>query len=208
MKTFAGIAKFAVPLLALAVAACSSGPRPLSQPLPSPRPSWEKPAPPAHGAAPAAPVVPAGPPTVARIGSYMDGLETELRRHVHGEGIIVARMGDDITLVLRTDILFARNGSMEADDVLEPLAAVLGSYVHISVAVSGFTDTVGTPDQNLAVSQKRAKMIADGLAHEGVAPQRITAQGFGETHLRVATGDDKKEPRNRRIEILLKAKPG
>jgi flagellar motor protein MotB len=26
--------------------------------------------------------------------------------------------------------------------------------------------------------------------------------------LRVATGDDKKEPRNRRIEILLKAKPG
>lgn len=138
----------------------------------------------------------------------MDGLETELRRHLHGEGIIVARMGDDITLVLRTDILFARDGTMDADNVLEPLGAVLGSYVHTSVAVGGFTDTVGAPEKNLAISQKRAKMIADALAHEGVAAQRITAQGFGETHLRVATGDDKKEPRNRRIEILLKAKPG
>ena len=159
-------------------------------------------------ARPVVPVAPAGPLTVARIGSYMDGLETTLRQHVHGDGIVIARRGDDITVVLRNDILFARDGTMNADDILEPLGAVLGAYVHTSVSVGGFTDTVGTPEQNLAVSTKRARLIADALAHEGVAQQRITSQGFGETRLRVATGDDKKEPRNRRIEILLKAKPG
>jgi flagellar motor protein MotB len=37
---------------------------------------------------------------------------------------------------------------------------------------------------------------------------RISSQGFGETHLRVMTGDSRKEPRNRRIEILIKALPG
>jgi len=120
----------------------------------------------------------------------------------------VARMGDDITIIVRNDKLFDRDGTLDADDVLEPLGAVLGGYVHTSVAVSGFTDTVGAPEQNLALSQKRAKLIAAALGHEGVASQRITAQGLGEAHLRIATGDDKKEPRNRRIEILLKARPG
>jgi outer membrane protein OmpA-like peptidoglycan-associated protein len=210
MKKFASIAKLAVPLLTLSLAACGGAKHTVAEPpsagmQPVQRPVWEKPSAPAH---PAATVVPSGPLTVARIGSYMDGLESELRRHVHGDGIIVARVGDDITLVVRNDRLFARDGTLSADDILEPLGAVLGTYVHTIVAVSGYTDTVGTPDQNLALSEKRAKMIADGLAHEGVAQQRITSQGFGETHLRVATGDDKKEPRNRRIEILLKAKPG
>jgi outer membrane protein OmpA-like peptidoglycan-associated protein len=74
--------------------------------------------------------------------------------------------------------------------------------------VCGYTDTVGPAAENLAVSQRRAKAVADALAHEGVAPQRISSQGFGEMHLKVATGDDKKEPRNRRIEIVLKARPG
>ena len=201
------VAKFAVPLLALSLAACGGGPRriadvpsaPAQQPVA--RPVVQKPSTPPRA-------VPTGPLTVARIGSYMDGLESELRRHVHGDGIIVARMGDDITLVMRNDKLFARDGTLDADDILEPLGAVLGSYVHTSVAVNGYTDTVGAPEQNLSLSQRRARTVADALAHEGVAPQRITAQGFGETHLRVATGDDKKEPRNRRIEILLKAKPG
>jgi outer membrane protein OmpA-like peptidoglycan-associated protein len=206
MKQFADIARYAIPFLALSLAACGGGPRHVAEVPAPPRevthPISPKPPPPAHSAAPS------GPLTVARIGSYMDGLESELRRHLHGDGIIVARMGDDITLIVRNDKLFARDGTLDADDILEPLGAVLGSYFHTSVAVSGFTDTAGEPERNLALSQKRAKLIADALAHEGVAPQRIVSQGFGESHLRIATGDDKKEPRNRRIEILLKAKPG
>jgi outer membrane protein OmpA-like peptidoglycan-associated protein len=92
--------------------------------------------------------------------------------------------------------------------VLEPLAAVLRGYPHTVIQVSGFTDTWGAPEQNLALSQKRAKAIADALIHEGLPAARISAQGFGATHLRVATGDNKKEPRNRRTELLIKARPG
>ncbi len=194
-----------IPLLALPVAACGGGPRPVAD-LPMPRP-----APAVHNAAPrhaAAPVTtaPTGPLTLARVDSYMDGLESELRHHLHG--VVVARQGENINLVVPNALLFSSDGGVAGDDVLEPLAAILKNYGHTTVQVSGYTDTAGSPQSNLAVSQKRARLIADALAHEGVSPARLSSQGFGETHLRVATGDNKAEPRNRRIEILIKAKPG
>jgi outer membrane protein OmpA-like peptidoglycan-associated protein len=95
----------------------------------------------------------------------MDALEADLRRHVHGKGISVARQGDDITVVVRNDRLFTSQGMLAGDDVLEPLGAVLDGYVHTRVTVTGFTDTSGTPDQNLEVSQKRSRQVADALAH-------------------------------------------
>jgi outer membrane protein OmpA-like peptidoglycan-associated protein len=211
------VAAFAVPFLALVLSACADQPEPFygsssdGPPRPLAKHVAPKPAPRPRLAGPLAPVVPGGPQgplIVARVGSYMDALEADLRRHVHGKGIAVARQGDDITVVVRNDRLFSEGGLLSGDDVLEPLGAVLDGYVHTKVSVNGYTDTSGTPDQNLEISQRRARQVADALAHEGVAPERISWQGLGESHLRVATGDNKKEPRNRRIEIYVKARPG
>ena len=207
----------AIPLLALGLAACGGGPRPggdfglpRMRPSDTGRPSASPPsrphAPPVTNVAP--PHGPAGPLTVARIGSYTDALEVELRRHVHGPGIVVARQGDAITVVVPNALLFSGDGGVNGDDVLEPLAAVLRAYAHTTVVVGGFTDTIGAPDKNMAVSQKRARQIAGALAHEGVAGNRLSSQGYGETHLRIRTGDDKAEPRNRRIEFLITPRPG
>ena len=217
---------FAIPFLALALSACAedrepffgpSGyapPRPLAKrvaPKPAPKPRVAGSLTPISPAGPLRPVAPGGPQgplIVARVGSYMDALEADLRRHIHGKGITVARQGDDITVVVRDDRLFGDGGMLAGDDVLEPLGAVLDGYVHTKVTVNGFTDTSGTPDKNIELSQKRARQVADALTHEGVAPDRITWQGLGESRLRIATGDNRKEPRNRRIEISLKARPG
>jgi len=212
------LVKFATPALALALAACAGEPRPVFAPPPPIRESREEP-PPHHASPPpthrpqqppaahtVAPHGPQGPLVLAKVESYMDALETDLRRHVHGA--VIARQGNNITLVIANDKLFSADGGVNGDDVLEPLGAVLRGYVHTAVAVSGYTDTSGAPEKNQAVSEKRARSIADALVHEGVQANRISAQGFGETHLRIATGDNKSEPRNRRIEILLKARPG
>ena len=197
-------------VLALLLSACGGGPGPLGEPPPlrpaeRERPVWQKPSPPAHAAAPAV-QGPAGPLTVARVGDYMDGLEMQLRHHLRG--VLVARQGDNLTVVIPNAALFAEDGGVAGDDVLEPLGAILRGYSHAFVQVNGFTDTSGTPEQNLALSQKRAQAIAVALAHEGVPPQRLSSQGFGETHLRIATGDNKKEPRNRRIELVIRPRPG
>jgi outer membrane protein OmpA-like peptidoglycan-associated protein len=210
------IRHLSVPAFALALAACGGGPRPIYEPPPpryareAPLPHASYPAPSAHATAPAA-LVPAGfagPLTVARIEPYMDALETDLRRHVHARGIVTARRGNEIDIVVENDLLFTADGGVAGDDVLEPLAAILRGYAHTAIAVGGYTDTAGTPDGNMALSQKHAHLVADALVHEGVPAGRISAQGYGETHLRIATGDHKKEPRNRRIEILIRAVPG
>ena len=210
--------KFVAPALALALAACAGEPRPMFEPPPPFRESREEP-PPRHVPPPTAhrpsrpppehtvaPNGPQGPLMVAKVESYMDAMETDLRRHVHGA--VIARQGNNINLVITNDKLFSADGGVNGDDVLEPLAAVLRGYVHTTVAVSAYTDTSGAADRNLAVSDKRAHAIAGALAREGVQASRITAQGYGETHLRIATGDDKSDPRNRRIEVLLRARPG
>jgi outer membrane protein OmpA-like peptidoglycan-associated protein len=215
--------RLSVPALALVLAACGGSPRPIHE-APPPGSTTETivvpsegrfsrhpvPVPPAHGAAPAALIAPglAGPLTVARVEPYMDALETDLRRHVHARGLVTQRRGNEINIVIANDLLFTPDGGVAGDEVLEPLASILRGYAHTAVAVGGYTDTAGTPQQNLAVSQKRARQIADALVHEGVPGGRIGAQGYGETHLRIATGDHKSEPRNRRIEILIKPAPG
>ncbi|MEJ0026389.1 MAG: OmpA family protein [Rhizomicrobium sp.] len=213
--------KLSVVLLALGLPACGGGPRPIYEPPPPgpDRTARETPhapiaRPPARAAAPgivpAAPIPPglAGPLIVARIEPYMDALETALRRHVHARGLVTARRGNDIAIVIENSLLFTEDGGVAGDDVLEPLAAILRGYAHTAIAVNGYTDTAGTPAQNLALSQKRARAVADALAHEGVPAGRISAQGLGETHLAVMTGDGKKEPRNRRTEILIRPLPG
>lgn len=206
---FMRLAKSPVLLLVLLLSGCGGGPRPITEPPPAgpspvqPRPTWQKPQSPS-----ATPTVqgPQGPLVVARVGDYMDSLEMALRRHLRG--VIVSRQGDRLAIVIPDTALFSSDGGVDGDDVLDPLAAVLRGYPHAFVQVNGYTDTTGTPDQNLAVSQKRARAIADALIRAGVAAQRLSAQGFGETHLRVATGEHRSEPRNRRIEIVIAARPG
>ena len=151
---------------------------------------------------------PQGPLVTARVESYMDQLESDLRHHVRGPGIVVARQGNNINVVIPNTALFSEDGGVSGDDVLEPMGAILRNYGHTTIQVNGYTDQSGTPDQELAVSTNHARLIADALAHEGVGGQRITSEGLGRAHPRIAIGAHRNEPRNRRVEILIRARPG
>jgi OmpA-OmpF porin, OOP family len=71
------------------------------------------------------------------------------------------------------------------------------------IEVSGYTDTSGTKAYNQALSVRRANVVAAELVKDGVPQKAITARGFGDTHLLVATGAGVREPQNRRVEIVL-----
>jgi len=151
----------------------------------------------------------AGPLTPAGVGKYMDGQETDLRARLKPLGIRVARRGDDIVVTLPNDKLFegASLGSAGLG-LLASVAQVLCHYDHTLLQVNAYTDTSGGEQQNLTVSQKRAALVAGALTQDGVAAARVTAQGFGQTNLKVMTGDNVSEPRNRRTELRIVAKPG
>lgn len=64
-------------------------------------------------------------------------------------------------------------------------------------AVEGHTDATGSPDHNLDLSERRAASVVTYLVEHGVAADRLTAEGFGETRPRLS---DPEHPENRRVE--------
>jgi outer membrane protein OmpA-like peptidoglycan-associated protein len=72
------------------------------------------------------------------------------------------------------------------------------------IEVNGYTDTSGKPQYNQGLSVRRAQAVAAELTKDGVPASAINIQGFGDTHLLVATGPNVREPQNRRVEIIVR----
>ena len=69
--------------------------------------------------------------------------------------------------------------------------------------IEGHTDTVGTPAQNLSLSQQRAATVASYLEQTyGIAPSRLQAVGMGEQGLLVPTPPQTPNSANRRVEVI------
>lgn len=83
------------------------------------------------------------------------------------------------------------------------MANSLTQYPNSLVDVYGHTDTVGSAASNQRLSEQRAQTVANYLISRGVSSARIRWMGFGETNLKVATGDNVNEPMNRRVEIKI-----
>lgn len=95
------------------------------------------------------------------------------------------------------------NITPEADKVLGEAADAAKSDGAASVQIVGHTDTVGSDSYNNKLSNCRASAAKSGLVSKGVPAGSITASGRGESELLVKTGDNVKEPQNRRATIDL-----
>lgn len=72
-----------------------------------------------------------------------------------------------------------------------------------TILVNSFTDASGSPAANRAVARRRAEAVRDVLVSYNVPIDRIAIRALGETLPRVATGRGVREPRNRRVELLV-----
>jgi opacity protein-like surface antigen len=72
------------------------------------------------------------------------------------------------------------------------------------IEVNGYADTSGRPQYNQTLSVRRAQVVEAELVRDGVPQNAINVQGFGDTHLLVATGPGVREPQNRRVEIIIR----
>ncbi|MPY92246.1 MAG: OmpA family protein [Acidimicrobiia bacterium] len=85
--------------------------------------------------------------------------------------------------------------------LLDRVAAELRAHPGIRVEVAGHTDTNGTPDSNLRISQQRAEAVRDRLVAEGIEPARLVATGYGQARPRAANDTVEGRALNRRIEF-------
>jgi len=72
------------------------------------------------------------------------------------------------------------------------------------VQVTGYTDTLGSADDNDQLSQKRAEEVLAMLAQQGIDPEMMSAVGRGERELRIQTPDGTREPANRRVVVTIR----
>jgi outer membrane protein OmpA-like peptidoglycan-associated protein len=72
------------------------------------------------------------------------------------------------------------------------------------VLVVGHTDAVGTDQSNHALGQQRADSMRAALIGRGIAPENVRAISRGKRALAIPTADGVAEPRNRRVEILVR----
>jgi outer membrane protein OmpA-like peptidoglycan-associated protein len=92
----------------------------------------------------------------------------------------------------------------EAQRVLDALkSSLLDRQEYASLRVEGHTDDRGTDRHNLELSDRRAKAVADWLKTHGVAPMKITTQGFGKSRPAVPNESDQSRARNRRVELVV-----
>ena len=141
------------------------------------------------------------------VGYQMDKQIKELRETTAGTGVDVSQIpGQDAFLVNLPDVTFATGSaaiSPSFQAVLDRVASSMVQYPDSLIDVYGHTDTVGSTSLNQTLSEERARAVANYLIARGVAANRIRWQGFGETQLKVQTGDNVNQPLNRRVEIKV-----
>lgn len=90
-----------------------------------------------------------------------------------------------------------------AKDVLQKVTDELKKHPSTQVLLHGHADRSGSEEYNMKLSERRAKAVESALTQHGIKEGQIKYFAFGETDLRVVTGDGIKEPANRRVEIFL-----
>lgn len=68
-----------------------------------------------------------------------------------------------------------------ANETLRAVAGAMKANPKIEVEVGGHTDSVGDEAKNQGLSERRAKSVKDFLVKEGVAADRLSTKGYGES---------------------------
>jgi len=87
--------------------------------------------------------------------------------------------------------------------LLDALVYVVNNCAVQRIVVTGYTDSVGSDDNNLALSQRRAQAVADYLIAAGIDKGRIEVVGLGQKNPIASNDTEEGRAMNRRIEFTV-----
>lgn len=142
----------------------------------------------------------------AIIGRDMDKQAEEIRNEVPGAE--VERVGEGIRIEFSEKILFgfdkAELGS-QARSNLDDLITILNRYPNTDIEIQGHTDSTGSDQYNMNLSQRRASAVGDYLKKNGITSKRISTKAYGRSAPAYPNDTPEHMAQNRRVEFLITA---
>jgi outer membrane protein OmpA-like peptidoglycan-associated protein len=90
-----------------------------------------------------------------------------------------------------------------AGNALDSLVLFMKKYPATEIGILGHTDSQGSDEYNLDLSERRAKAVFDALVSKGILPERLRSKGFGESRPVADNETEEGRQKNRRVECLL-----
>jgi outer membrane protein OmpA-like peptidoglycan-associated protein len=105
-----------------------------------------------------------------------------------------------------SDVLF-KTGSFEllsgARERLAKVSGIVLAYPGLHLDVEGHTDSVGSDEYNLTLSQRRAQAVRDYLVQQGIPDGSIVSRGLGKSGPVASNDTPEGRQQNRRVELVL-----
>ena len=92
----------------------------------------------------------------------------------------------------------------ESKAELNEILTFLNNNSNLSIEISGHTDSDGDKDDNQILSENRAKAVVNWLVDKGIAQNRMTFKGHGESKPLLPNSSDQNKAKNRRTELTIR----
>ena len=110
---------------------------------------------------------------------------------------LVVNMGDVLFATGKADL------NTDAKIALAKLSGIVLNYPSLKMAIEGYTDSTGTMDFNMKLSQARADSVLDYLVIQGLDSSALSAQGYGTDSPVADDSTAQGRQKNRRVEIVV-----
>lgn len=141
------------------------------------------------------------------IGRSMDKQAKEIKETLPGAE--VERVGEGIKVTMKENMVNfgfdSSNLTAAAKQNLDKLAEVLTNNPDTNINIYGHTDSKGSDEYNLGLSDRRAAAVKAYLATKGVASSRMFTMGVGEKDPIASNDTEAGRAQNRRVEFAITA---
>jgi OmpA-OmpF porin, OOP family len=108
------------------------------------------------------------------------------------------------------DRLLFKTGSAELEGSsaaqIANIAAILKAFPAVKLKIGGYTDNVGDAKKNMTLSADRANAAMAAIVAQGIAADRLTAEGYGDTVPLADNSTEEGRAKNRRTAARVTAK--
>jgi outer membrane protein OmpA-like peptidoglycan-associated protein len=134
--------------------------------------------------------------------------KAEMRRRLEQQlsMILETRESARGLIVNISDVLFDFNKYTLKPGAREKMAKVAGillAYPGLRLQLEGHTDSIGSDEYNVTLSQKRADSVRDYLVSQGVQSANVTAIGLGKDNPVASNDTNAGRQQNRRVEMVV-----